>query len=190
MQNGSKRRTEGSERARRREGGRRLVGSANTVFLTSCSLDREEMKSLQAALQKQLDEANERAEKQQATVRRRRPDHQHPVSPLTSAVTCHTGPSVIRAHYSSAASLAPVPRRFNWNSQKEQSGGFVPFPQSQGEKKKKLKRPDSGIITWEHVLIYPSIIPSTVTTFPLIQRWRPIRRHYACNYIPLERLRH
>lgn len=44
--------------------------SANRVSLTSCSLDREEMKSLQAALQKQLDEANERAEKQQATVRR------------------------------------------------------------------------------------------------------------------------
>lgn len=43
--------------------------SANRVSLTSCSLDREEMKSLQAALQKQLDEANERAEKQQATVR-------------------------------------------------------------------------------------------------------------------------
>lgn len=40
-----------------------------TVFLTSLPLDREEMKSLQAALQKQLDEANERAEKQQATVR-------------------------------------------------------------------------------------------------------------------------
>ncbi|KAG7482934.1 hypothetical protein JOB18_034675 [Solea senegalensis] len=31
--------------------------------------DREEMKSLQAALQKQLDEANERAEKQQATIK-------------------------------------------------------------------------------------------------------------------------
>lgn len=46
--------------------------SANRVSLTSCSLDREEMKSLQAALQKQLDEANEKAEKQQATVRRRR----------------------------------------------------------------------------------------------------------------------
>ncbi|GLD55835.1 leucine zipper protein 2 isoform X2, partial [Lates japonicus] len=30
---------------------------------------REEMKSLQAALQKQLDEANERAEKQQATIK-------------------------------------------------------------------------------------------------------------------------
>lgn len=45
--------------------------SANRVSLTSCSLDREEMKSLQAALQKQLDEANEKAEKQQATVRRR-----------------------------------------------------------------------------------------------------------------------
>lgn len=39
-----------------------------TAFLASPSLDREEMKSLQAALQKQLDEANERAEKQQATV--------------------------------------------------------------------------------------------------------------------------
>lgn len=45
--------------------------STNRVSLTSCSLDREEMKSLQAALQKQLDEANEKAEKQQATVRRR-----------------------------------------------------------------------------------------------------------------------
>ncbi|MED6284258.1 Leucine zipper protein 2 [Characodon lateralis] len=30
---------------------------------------RDEMKSLQAALQKQLDEANERAEKQQATIK-------------------------------------------------------------------------------------------------------------------------
>lgn len=49
--------------------------SAEEDVLTDCisldSLDREEMKSLQAALQKQLDEANERAEKQQATVRRR-----------------------------------------------------------------------------------------------------------------------
>lgn len=85
VQNGPHWRAEGSERARRwwwgQGAGRRVVESANRVFLTSRSLDREEMKSLQAALQKQLDEANERAEKQQATVRRRRPDHQHPVSP-------------------------------------------------------------------------------------------------------------
>ncbi|TWW67727.1 Leucine zipper protein 2 [Takifugu flavidus] len=47
--------------------------SAEEDVLTDClsldSLDREEMKSLQAALQKQLDEANERAEKQQATIK-------------------------------------------------------------------------------------------------------------------------
>lgn len=64
--------------------------SAEEDVLTDClsldSLDREEMKSLQAALQKQLDEANERAEKQQATVRRRRTDRQPPV-PLKQA--CH-----------------------------------------------------------------------------------------------------
>lgn len=97
-----------SERARRRWLGARGGGdvcvwvagvtrrvSANRVSLTSCSLDREEMKSLQAALQKQLDEANERAEKQQATVRRLPPPDRRcppPSSRLTSPVTCHTLP--------------------------------------------------------------------------------------------------
>jgi len=48
-----------------------LIHSFSFVFLcASISLvHRDEMKSLQAALQKQLDDAAERAEKQQATVR-------------------------------------------------------------------------------------------------------------------------
>lgn len=61
-------------------GGLRMCEDALTVFLTSPSLYREEMKSLQAALQKQLDEANERAEKQQATVSQSSPDHKRPAS--------------------------------------------------------------------------------------------------------------
>lgn len=75
-----------------------------TVFLASLPPDREEMKSLQAALQKQLDEANERAEKQQATVRLGRPDRQHPAcSKQPSPVT--QGLSVSRTHYPAASSL-------------------------------------------------------------------------------------
>lgn len=61
---------------------------ANWMFLTF-PLNREEMKSLQAALQKQLDEATEQAEKQQATVSRS-PQSSSPrlhLSPLTSPLS-------------------------------------------------------------------------------------------------------
>lgn len=49
----------------------------------SVTIHREEMKALQAALQKQLDEATERAEKQQATVSEqpRNPGPQHTAAP-------------------------------------------------------------------------------------------------------------
>lgn len=62
------------------------------MFLTSLPLDREEMKSLQAALQKQLDEANEKAEKQQATVRQRWPHHQRSVSSNQPRHLSHSPP--------------------------------------------------------------------------------------------------
>lgn len=88
-----------------------------TVFLTSLSLDREEMKSLQAALQKQLDEANERAEKQQATVRQSWPDHQHPVFSNHLRHLSHrslSDPRLLASSQLSQLLASPL----NWNSQK------------------------------------------------------------------------
>lgn len=55
------------------------------------------MKSLQAALQKQLDEANERAEKQQATVRLRPTDRQHALPPKQACHLSHRALGVLRS---------------------------------------------------------------------------------------------
>lgn len=92
--------------------------------LTFLSLDREEMKSLQAALQKQLDEANERAEKQQATVRQSRPDRQHPVVSNQHRHLSHrpqSDPVLLDSRQLFLAS--PL----NWNSQKWQERALCPL---------------------------------------------------------------
>lgn len=112
---------------------------ANRVFLTSLSLDREEMKSLQAALQKQLDEANERAEKQQATVRQSWPDHQHPVSSNQPRHLSHR-PLSDPCSLSSSQLTRLLASPLNWNSQKLQEKALCPLSNSHAKINKKRQR--------------------------------------------------
>lgn len=120
------------------------------------------MKSLQAALQKQLDEANERAEKQQATVRQSWLDHQHPVSPNQSRHLSHSPLSDPRSLPSSQLSrLLTSP--LNWNCRKEQGKALCQSPDAQ----LKLRRPDMyyNLRTCTYLSM---LLASIVTTFPSI----------------------
>lgn len=149
-------------------------GCANRVFLTSLSLDREEMKSLQAALQKQLDEANERAEKQQATVRQCWPDHQHPVSPNQPSHLSHRPLSDRRSLPSSQLSRL-LPSSLNWNSQQEKA--LCLFPSVQAKIKKTGQRHYSPrtrtylaihlSIYSDYLSIYSSLLPDTALVYDL-----------------------
>lgn len=131
--------------------------SAEEDVLTDClsldSLDREEMKSLQAALQKQLDEANERAEKQQATVRRAELTVSLR-SLLNGPVTCHTDHSVFRAHYP-AGLLFSIFTSLHHLIEALRKGLIRPCVFSLTPTVKLKRR--VAIITQDHVLIYPSI---------------------------------